>query len=199
MNIRKNIDYSGLYAGIDKALAANLPQMELYLELGGLVSSRPEKGTAIMTAGDITVNYPEWTGFSPRSLRRMREFYRMYEGHPKVLAQAMMIGRIQNIVIIEADLDMDARCWYLQATRQFGWSKAELAEQIAGNTHLEAVSEDVTAADGCMDAPEEVVTIENATLKIVVRAVDFLKELWYNWFWQLCLYQQGDTKGKAYG
>ena len=113
-------------------LHANLSQMELYLELGGLVSSRPEKGTAIMTAGDITVNYPEWTGFSPRSLRRMREFYRMYEGHPKVLAQAMMIGRIQNIVIIEADLDMDARCWYLQATRQFGWSKAELAEQIAG-------------------------------------------------------------------
>ena len=37
MNIRKSIDYSGLYAGIDKALAANLPQMELSLELGRLV------------------------------------------------------------------------------------------------------------------------------------------------------------------
>ena len=44
MNIRKNIDYSELYAGIDKALAANLSQMELYLELGRLVSGRPERG-----------------------------------------------------------------------------------------------------------------------------------------------------------
>ena len=35
MNVRKNIDYSGLYAGIDKALSAGLSQMELYLELGG--------------------------------------------------------------------------------------------------------------------------------------------------------------------
>lgn len=65
MNIRKSIDYSGLYAGIDKALAANLPQMELSLELGRLVSGRPEKGAAVMAAEYITANYPDRTGFSP--------------------------------------------------------------------------------------------------------------------------------------
>lgn len=109
MNIRKDIDYSGLYAGIDKALAAGLPQMELYLELGRLVNSRPEKGAAVMAAEYITSNYPDRTGFSPRSLRRMRDFYRMYEGHPEALAQAMIIGWTQNIVILEADLDVEAR------------------------------------------------------------------------------------------
>ena len=109
MNIRKNIDYSGLYAGIDNALAANLPQMELYLELGRLVNSRPEKGAAVMAAEYITSNYPDRTGFSSRSLRRMRDFYRMYEGHPEALAQAMIIGWTQNIVILEADLDVEAR------------------------------------------------------------------------------------------
>ena len=137
MNIRKSIDYSGLYAGIDKALAANLPQMELYLELGRLVSGRPEKGAAVMAAEYITANYPDRTGFSPRSLRRMRDFYRMYEGHPEALAQAMKNSWTQNIVVLEADLDMDARCWYLRAAWQFGWSKAELAKQIIARTHLE--------------------------------------------------------------
>ena len=30
MNIRKNIDYSEMYAELDKAMAADIPQMELY-------------------------------------------------------------------------------------------------------------------------------------------------------------------------
>ena len=109
MNIRINIDYSDLYTGIDKALATGLLQMELYLGLGRLVSDRPEKGAAVMAAEYITANYPGQTGFSPRNLRRMRDFYRMYEGHPEVLDQAMKIGWTQNIVILEADLDEEAR------------------------------------------------------------------------------------------
>ena len=109
MNIRINIDYSDLYTGIDKALATGLLQMELYLGLGRLVSDRPEKGAAVMAAEYITANYPGQTGFSPRNLRRMRDFYRMYEGHPEVLDQAMKIGWTQNIVVLEADLDVEAR------------------------------------------------------------------------------------------
>ena len=120
MNIRKNIDYSELYTRINKAFAANLSQMELYLELGRLVSGRPERGAAVMAAEHIAANYPNRTGFSPRNLRRMRDFYRMYESRPEVLAQAMKIGWTQNIIILEADLDMGARCWYLQAVRRFG-------------------------------------------------------------------------------
>ena len=58
MNIRKNIDYSEMYAKIDQAIATNLSQMELYLALGEVVSSRPEKGAAVMAAEYITSNYP---------------------------------------------------------------------------------------------------------------------------------------------
>ena len=121
MNIRKSIDYSGLYAGIDKALAANLPQMELYLELGRLVSGRPEKGAAVMAAEYITANYPDRTGFSPRSLRRMRDFYRMYEGHPEALAQAMKNSWTQNIVILENCAANKERAWYIAAVCLFHW------------------------------------------------------------------------------
>lgn len=41
MNIRKNTDYSGLYDEIDRILAVGFSQMELYLELGRLVSVKP--------------------------------------------------------------------------------------------------------------------------------------------------------------
>lgn len=147
MNIRKNIDYSGLYAEIGKAIAAGFSQMELYLELGRLVSDRPEKGAAVMAAEYITANYPNRIGFSPRNLRRMRDFYRMYEGRPEILAQAMQIGWTQNIVIMEADLNMDTRLWYLRAVKQFGWSKVELAKQIANSSHLEK-SQNLCYTDG---------------------------------------------------
>ena len=47
MNIRKPADYSVLFSELDKLIAAQLPQMELYREIGRVVSSRAEKGAAV--------------------------------------------------------------------------------------------------------------------------------------------------------
>ena len=44
MNIRKPTDYTTLFAALDAAVAAQLPQMELYGEIGRVVSGRAEKG-----------------------------------------------------------------------------------------------------------------------------------------------------------
>ena len=66
-----------------------------------------------------TANYLGRSGFSLHSLCRMQDFYQMYEGYLEALKQVMEVGWTQNIVILEADLDMGARCWYLQAAQQF--------------------------------------------------------------------------------
>lgn len=199
MNIRKNIDYGGLYAELDKALAAGLSQMELYLELGRLVSGRPEKGAAVMAAEYITANYPDRTGFSPRSLRRMRDFYRMYESHPEVLEQAMKVGWTQNVVILEADLDMEGRSWYLEAVRRFGWSKAELTEQIAANAHLQRANEE-TIPDGKQgDFPEALPLRVERLPRFLGHAVAFGEKLWYNEFRRIHFSRQTSIIGEAYG
>lgn len=104
MNVRKPTDYSAMFAALDTWMAAGLPQMELYCEIGRLVSSRPEKGAAVAAAEYLCGAYPDVSGFSPRNLRRMREFCRTYEANPEVLAEAMTIGWIQNVVILEAEL-----------------------------------------------------------------------------------------------
>ena len=135
MNIRKPIDYSAMYTGLDQALERNLPQMELYLEIGKLVSARKEKGAAVAAAEYLAVKYPDNSGFSPRNLRRMRDFFRTYETAPDILKEALLIGWTQNVVIMEAGLSMDQRHWYLRAVLQFGWSKAELLRQISESAH----------------------------------------------------------------
>ena len=106
MNIRKSIDYSVMYAALNTLMAMSLPQMELYLEIGKLVSARPEKGAAVAAAEYLGKAYPDAKGFSPRNLRQMRDFYRAYQDAPEVLAEAMTIGWTQNVVILEAELTL---------------------------------------------------------------------------------------------
>ena len=135
MNIRKNIDYSEMYKELDKLMEQQLPQMELYWAIGKAVCQRTEKGAAVMASEYLNKHYPDVKGFSPRSLRRMRDFFRTYENHSALLSHAMKLGWIQNVVIMEADLTMDLREWYMKAAKQFGWSKTELIANIAANTH----------------------------------------------------------------
>lgn len=141
MNIRKNIDYTDLYEALDELIARQLPQMELYCEIGKAVSRRTEKGAAVMASEYLNRHYPDVKGFSPRSLRRMRDFYRTYEDHPALLSRAMKLGWTLNVVIMEADLTMDLREWYMKAAEQFGWSKSELISGIAKSIHLEIILE----------------------------------------------------------
>ena len=149
MNIRKNIDYSEMYEELDLLMAKELPQMELYCEIGKAVCRRTEKGAAVMASEYLNKQYPDAKGFSPRSLRRMRDFCRTYEKHSALLSRAMRLGWIQNVVIMEADLTMDLREWYMKAAEQFGWSKSELIAKIADNAHEDIVLEII--AEMCYD------------------------------------------------
>lgn len=135
MNIRKNIDYSEMYEELDMLMAQQLPQMELYCGIGKAVCRRTEKGAAVMASEYLNKQYPDVKGFSPRSLRRMRDFYRTYEDHPNLLSLALQIGWIQNVVIMEANLTMELREWYMKAALRFRWSKTELIANIAANAH----------------------------------------------------------------
>lgn len=154
MNVRKNIDYSALFAAVDKAVRATLPQMKLYWEIGRLVCERPEKGAAVAVAEHLQTEFPDAKGFSPRNVRRMREFYRSYTETSALLAEAMCLGWTQNVVILEADLPLTERAWYIHAALQNGWSKLTLAENIDRCTHNKDIALD-TEEDPCYTAFEE--------------------------------------------
>ena len=137
MNSRKPVDYSTMFVALDTLVTTELPQMKLYCEIGRLVSDRPEKGAAVAAAEYLKRRYPEASGFSPRNLRRMWDFYRMYENTPQLMEQALRLNWTQNAVILEAALSMEERVWYLQACVEHSWSKSELQRQIDCGAHLE--------------------------------------------------------------
>ena len=92
MNIRKEIDYSAMYTALDNLMEQEQPQMDLYSGIGRIVCDRAEKGTAVAAAEYLRAKYPDASGFSPRNLRRMREFYRAYENSLALLGEAMRIS-----------------------------------------------------------------------------------------------------------
>ena len=159
MNIRKNIDYTAMYAQIDTAMQAELTTMARYFAIGQAVAERPEKGAAVAAAEYIQKNWPDEKGYSPRNLRRMRELYRVYGDCPEAIALAEPIGWTQNVVILEADLDLSLRLWYMKSARQFGWSKLELIEMIENAAHTEIVLD-----NGLEVCDNEVKEIENSVI-----------------------------------
>ena len=137
MNVRKPVDYGTMHRELTAILAQNLPQMEEVYAIGKLINQRPEKGAAVAAAEFLQANFPDRTGFSPRNVRRMRDFYRTYENDQTLLRLAMKIGWTLNVVIMESELTMDARRWYLRKANAGGLSKAELLEMIESAAHLE--------------------------------------------------------------
>ena len=76
MNKRKLVDYTSMYEALATLMKTELPEVELYFAIGWAVCARPEKGAAVAAAEFLQANFPDRTGFSPRNVRRMRDFLR---------------------------------------------------------------------------------------------------------------------------
>ena len=100
MNVRKPVDYGTMYRELTVILAQMLSQMDEIYAIGKTISQRPEKGAAVAAAEFLRANFPDRTGFSPRNVRRMRDFYRVYENDQTFIQQALKIGWTLSILII---------------------------------------------------------------------------------------------------
>ena len=139
MNIRKAVDYSTMFATLESVMKADLPQMKLYCEVGKIVCTRSEKGAAVAAAEFLKEQYPDMTGFSPRNVRRMRDFWQLYSGTPELLGEALHLNWTQNVVIMEAELPAEERRWYIRQATARNLSKAELLRMIEDSAYLESV------------------------------------------------------------
>ena len=136
MNIRKPTDYVTMFTALDTLMAAQLPQMELYCEIGRVVSGRSEKGAAVAASEYLQAAYPAADGFSPRNVRRMRAFYAAYEESPEIMRLAMNLGWTRNVAILEECGSSEERAWYIRAVLHFGWKKGKLLEAIESQAWL---------------------------------------------------------------
>lgn len=146
MNVRKPVDYSTMYRKLTAILTQNLPQMIEIYTIGKAISQRPEKGTAVAAAEFLQANFPDRTGFSPRNVRQIRDFYKTYENGQTRLRLAMKIGWTLNVVIMEAELTSVQRISCLQRAAAERLSKKKLLEIILNDAFAEKL----------IDEPDEI-------------------------------------------
>ena len=113
MNVRKPANYGTMYRELTAILAQNLPQMIEIYAIGKTISQRPEKGAAVAAAEFLQTNFPDRAGFSPRNVRRMRDFYKTYENDQALLRLAMKIGWTLSVLIMEAKLSRLQKRFYI--------------------------------------------------------------------------------------
>ena len=166
MNIRKPADYSNLFSELDKLMTAQPSQMELYCEIGRVVSGRSEKGAAVAASEYLQAAYPAADGFSPRNVRRMRAFYAAYEKAPEIMHLAMRLGWTRNVAILERCGSSEERAWYIQAVLRFGWKKGKLLEAIESQAWLHSSLDEqaVSCYTGGKEATQESECNEKDTL-----------------------------------
>ena len=113
MNVRKPVDYGTMYRELTAILGQNLPQMIEIYAIGKTISQRPEKGAAVAAAEFLQTNFPDRAGFSPRNVRRMRDFCKTYENDQALLRLAMKIGWTLSVLIMEAKLSRLQKRFYI--------------------------------------------------------------------------------------
>ena len=137
MNVRKPVDYGTMYRELTAIISENLPQMREIYAIGKAISQRPEKGAAVAAAEFLQANFPDRTGFSPRNVRQIRDFYRTYENDQTLLRLAMKIGWTLNVVIMEAELTREQQISWLQRAEVKKLSKKKLLESILNGAFAE--------------------------------------------------------------
>ena len=130
MNVRKTVDYGTMHRELTAILAQNLPQMEEVYAIGKAISQSPEKGAAVAAAEFLQANFPDRTGFSPRNVRRMRDFYKTYENDQTLLQLAMKLGWTLNVLIMEAKLSRLQKRFYIYKAMTEKLSKKLLEMEI---------------------------------------------------------------------
>lgn len=106
------------------------------LDIGRLIDQRPQGetwGRAIVEnlAKNLRAELPGVGGFSAANLWRIKQFHEAYSKDEKLAPLVREVSWTKNLVILDRCKDSAERQFYLERTKQFGWTKNVLIHQIA--------------------------------------------------------------------
>lgn len=145
-------DYSTFLVDIKKQIklsqqkaftAVNQEMILLYFTIGAMINSKQKElgwGAKVIDrlSADILKEFSDMSGFSPRNLKLMVQFYKEYSSDEIVQPVVAQIPWTHNIILIQKVKDRELRYWYMEQTLQNGWSKDVLSLMIKSEVHKRA-------------------------------------------------------------
>ncbi len=135
-SIKENIQT----AQVKASKSVNNALIDLYWDIGKKIVKDQESqnwGKSIVKnlSEDLKIIFPNQKGFSVQNLWYMRQFYLTYRGNSNLQQLAGEIGWMHNVTIMTKIKDPIEQEFYLQASAEFGWSRAILENQIKANAY----------------------------------------------------------------
>jgi predicted nuclease of restriction endonuclease-like (RecB) superfamily len=123
--------------------------IRLYWKIGRIILEKQKeqgwgKSVVEKISNDLQKDYPESSGFSARNLWDMRRFYSRYSRNEKLRQLVAEIPWGQNLLILTKINDDKEAEYYLNATKEYGWSRNVLLNQIKAQAYQRALSENKT-------------------------------------------------------
>ena len=120
--------------------AVNKELISLYWDIGRLIVERQQgetwgKSVVEQLSQDLQAEFPGISGFSPRNIWRMREFYLTYHANEKLTTLVAEISWSHNLMIMSKCKDDLSREFYIRMSRRYGWTKNVLDHQIENQTY----------------------------------------------------------------
>jgi len=136
-------------ARISAIRAINRDLIRLYWDIGRMIVERQEKqgcGKSVVErlSMDLRKEFPGYTGFSSRNLWDMKRFYEQYTANEKLRQAVAELPWGHNLLIMSKISDFNARTYYIEMTRQLGWSRNVLLNQIKAAAYERSLVEDKT-------------------------------------------------------
>lgn len=127
-------------ARIQTVRSVNKKLIKLYWDIGKAIVERQKKYTwgdniVEALARDLREAFPESFGFSGRNLWNMRRFYEEYKDKPFLQQLVAEIPWGHNLLIMEKLTDDKEREYYIRSSRDFGWSRNVLLNQIKAGAY----------------------------------------------------------------
>ncbi len=127
-------------ARIQAIRSVNKDIIKLYWDIGKTIVDRQEKykwGDSVVEvlARDLKEAFPESHGFSERNVWNMRRFYEEYKNKPFLQQLVAEIPWGHNLLIMEKVTGDKEREYYIKSSREFGWSRNVLLNQIKAGAY----------------------------------------------------------------
>ena len=152
----------------------------LYHSIGTVINEHKAWGNKFIEnlATDIRQEFPGSKGYSVRNLKYMAKFAQTYSDREFVQTVSAQIPWSHNIAILDKVKDPEERIWYIQKTRENGWSHNVLIHQIeSGLYQRQVLADKVSNFENRLPSPQSELAVQTMKDPYIFDFIPFKEDM----------------------
>ena len=180
LSIVKDIKVAINESQFKAAVSVNRELVMLYYNIGLIINEHKTWGNKFIEnlAKDIKLAFPNSTGYYVRNLKYMSKFAAEYPDREFVQQVVAQIPWGHNIALLDKIVNITERKWYIEKTRENGWSRNVLIHQIeSGLYERQAIAEKISNFESRLPAPQSELAVQTMKDPYIFDFIPFKEDM----------------------